>query len=74
MAFAAAAQLERMARVGDMTNGAGGVARLIAEIDRLRPALRDLLAGRSGGIDTLMAEEGSRHDRAITRDDCVPGK
>ncbi len=44
--FAAAKHLEDMARAGNLTDAPAALAALEAELDRLRPALRALLAAR----------------------------
>ena len=45
-AFAAAKRLEEAARSGNLAEVRGGLIALETELDRLRPALRELLAGR----------------------------
>jgi two-component system sensor histidine kinase/response regulator len=44
--YAAAKRLDEFARVGDLESAAKALAELLRELDRLRPALRGLVAGR----------------------------
>jgi HPt (histidine-containing phosphotransfer) domain-containing protein len=44
--YAAAKRLDDFARAGDLAAAAKALGELIGELDRLRPALRGLLAGR----------------------------
>jgi two-component system sensor histidine kinase/response regulator len=57
-AFAAAGHLEELARTGALIDAAEGLKGLEAELDRLRPALRSLLAVRPAG--NTLAENALR--------------
>ena len=46
--FAAASRLEELAWAGNLTDAAAGLTAFTAELDRLRPALRALLAAGNG--------------------------